>query len=46
VRWKVFFDQQQKKPDYLRAGNQVTATIRTSDGVIELGEERNTVVEK
>jgi 2-keto-4-pentenoate hydratase/2-oxohepta-3-ene-1,7-dioic acid hydratase in catechol pathway len=46
VKWKVFFDQQQKNPDYLRAGNQVTASIRTGDGVIDLGEQRNTVVEK
>lgn len=46
VKWKVFFDQQQKNPHYLRAGNQVTATIRTGDGRIDLGEQRSTVVER
>jgi len=46
VKWKVFFEQQQKNPNYLRAGNRVTATIRTGDGGIDLGEQSSTVVEK
>jgi len=46
VKWKVFFDQQQKNPNYLRAGNRVTATIRTGDGRVDLGEQHSTVVEK
>jgi 2-keto-4-pentenoate hydratase/2-oxohepta-3-ene-1,7-dioic acid hydratase in catechol pathway len=37
VKWKLFFDKQQQNPKYLQPGNTVTATIRTSDGRIDLG---------
>jgi 2-keto-4-pentenoate hydratase/2-oxohepta-3-ene-1,7-dioic acid hydratase in catechol pathway len=37
VKWKVFFDKQDKNPKYLRPGNRVTATIRTQDGALDLG---------
>ncbi len=46
LKWKIFFGQQQKNPSYLRAGNRVTATIRTRDGRIDLGTQDCTVVEK
>lgn len=44
VKWKVFFDKQEKNPKYLRAGNRITATIRTADGAIDLGTQDCTVV--
>lgn len=37
VKWKIFFDKQQRNPRYLQPGETVTATIRTSDGRIDLG---------
>jgi 2-keto-4-pentenoate hydratase/2-oxohepta-3-ene-1,7-dioic acid hydratase in catechol pathway len=43
VKWKMFFDKQQQNPKYLQPGNRVTATIRTSDGRIDLGTQRCTV---
>lgn len=46
VKWKIFFDAQAKNPNYLRAGNRVTATIRTGDGRIDLGAQDCTVVER
>jgi 2-keto-4-pentenoate hydratase/2-oxohepta-3-ene-1,7-dioic acid hydratase in catechol pathway len=44
IKWKVFFDKQAKNPKYLVPGNTVSATIRTSDGQIDLGTQRCTVV--
>jgi 2-keto-4-pentenoate hydratase/2-oxohepta-3-ene-1,7-dioic acid hydratase in catechol pathway len=44
VKWKLFFDRQAENPKYLRDGNEVRATIRTADGRIDLGEQRNRVV--
>jgi 2-keto-4-pentenoate hydratase/2-oxohepta-3-ene-1,7-dioic acid hydratase in catechol pathway len=43
VKWKIFFDKQQQNPKYLRPGNRVAATIRTSDGRIDLGTQQCTV---
>ena len=37
VKWKVFFDKQEKNPKYLNPGDRITATIRTADGAIDLG---------
>lgn len=37
VKWRVFFDKQEKNPKYLNPGNRITATIRTADGAIDLG---------
>jgi 2-keto-4-pentenoate hydratase/2-oxohepta-3-ene-1,7-dioic acid hydratase in catechol pathway len=44
LKWRLFFDGQQKKPQYLRAGNRVTASIRTPDGRLDLGTQDCTVV--
>jgi 2-keto-4-pentenoate hydratase/2-oxohepta-3-ene-1,7-dioic acid hydratase in catechol pathway len=44
VKWKVFFDKQEKNPHYLRPGSRLTATIRTADGAIDLGTQHNVVV--
>jgi 2-keto-4-pentenoate hydratase/2-oxohepta-3-ene-1,7-dioic acid hydratase in catechol pathway len=43
TKWKVFFDKQAKRP-YLQAGDVVEARIRSEDGVIDLGAQRNRVV--
>ncbi|MEU6201014.1 fumarylacetoacetate hydrolase family protein [Streptomyces sp. NPDC047061] len=43
VKWKAFFKSQAKNPNYLHAGDLVTATIATPDGRIDLGEQRNPV---
>jgi 2-keto-4-pentenoate hydratase/2-oxohepta-3-ene-1,7-dioic acid hydratase in catechol pathway len=45
VKWKVFFDKQASNPKYLRAGNRVTASIRTQDGLLDLGTQDCTVAE-
>ncbi|MEU8825188.1 fumarylacetoacetate hydrolase family protein [Streptomyces sp. NPDC048636] len=45
VKWKAFFNSQARNPRYLRTGDVVTAGIATSDGRIDLGEQRNTVAE-
>lgn len=44
LKWRLFFDAQQKKPQYLQPGNRVTASIRTADGRLELGTQDCTVV--
>ncbi|MDT0423489.1 fumarylacetoacetate hydrolase family protein [Streptomyces evansiae] len=43
VKWKVFFKNQARNDAYLRPGDVVTASIRTPDGRIDLGEQRNVV---
>jgi 2-keto-4-pentenoate hydratase/2-oxohepta-3-ene-1,7-dioic acid hydratase in catechol pathway len=45
VKWKAFFKNQEKNPRYLHAGDEVTATIATGDGCIDLGEQRTTVTD-
>jgi 2-keto-4-pentenoate hydratase/2-oxohepta-3-ene-1,7-dioic acid hydratase in catechol pathway len=44
VKWKVFFDKQEKNPRYLAHGDRLSLTIRTGDGRIDLGRQRSTVV--
>jgi 2-keto-4-pentenoate hydratase/2-oxohepta-3-ene-1,7-dioic acid hydratase in catechol pathway len=44
VKWRVFFDKQAKNPKYLQPGNRVSASIRTDDGLIDLGSQHCTVV--
>lgn len=45
VKWKLFFDKQEKVPDYLHSGDLVTATIATSDGAIDLGTQATVVTD-
>lgn len=40
TRWRLFTKGQQKRPGYLAPGQTVTATIRTDDGALDLGEQR------
>ncbi|MBC9249745.1 fumarylacetoacetate hydrolase [Pseudomonas alcaligenes] len=47
VKWKVFMKAQEARSDYyLKAGDRVEASIRSADGVIDLGVQRNLVVEQ
>ncbi len=43
--WQTLRDIQAKRPQYLRPGDVVTATVRSDDGVIDPGEQRVTVVD-
>ncbi len=43
VKWRMFVQRQAKSRRYLRPGDRVTATIRTPDGRIDLGEQNNLV---
>lgn len=43
VKWKAFFKRQAANPAYLKDGDVVTARIRTDDGRLDLGEQRNQV---
>lgn len=45
-KWQLFMKAQAKRPQYLRPGQTVTAHIRSSDGVIDLGTQRNLVVKE
>ena len=42
-KWKIFMQIQKKRP-YLQKGDVVEAVIRSSDGVIDLGRQRNNVI--
>lgn len=42
-RFALFLKGQRKRPHYLRAGQTITAAIRTGDGAIDLGQQRNRV---
>ena len=46
VKWKAFFRNQARNPRYLHAGDEITATIATRDGRIDLGKQRTTVTDK
>ena len=44
TKWKLFLKAQESRPQYLKVGDLVEARIRSTDGVIDLGEQRNRVV--
>jgi 2-keto-4-pentenoate hydratase/2-oxohepta-3-ene-1,7-dioic acid hydratase in catechol pathway len=46
TKWKVFFDLQAKRSQYLKAGDVVEASIASASGRIDLGKQRNVVVEE
>nr|WP_100548296.1 MULTISPECIES: fumarylacetoacetate hydrolase family protein [unclassified Pseudomonas] len=47
VKWKAFMKAQEGRSDYyLKRGDVVEASIRSADGVIDLGAQRNLVVEQ
>lgn len=43
TKWRLFFQRQEKNPKYLRDGDVIEATVRTADGAIDLGTQRNVV---
>jgi len=45
VKWKLFLKVQAKRKQYLRPGDVVEARIRSADGTLDLGAQRNVVVE-
>jgi 2-keto-4-pentenoate hydratase/2-oxohepta-3-ene-1,7-dioic acid hydratase in catechol pathway len=44
VRWKMFLKVQSKRRQYLKVGDLVESRIRTEDGAIDLGLQRNLIV--
>ncbi|MFE1880094.1 fumarylacetoacetate hydrolase family protein [Streptomyces diastatochromogenes] len=43
VKWKTFFNSQQKNEKYLHDGDVLELSIRTADGAIDLGTQQNKV---
>jgi 2-keto-4-pentenoate hydratase/2-oxohepta-3-ene-1,7-dioic acid hydratase in catechol pathway len=41
--WELFVSSQRQRPEYLKPGDIITATIRGADGGLDLGEQRITV---
>lgn len=46
IKWKAFLKAQAARRQYLKAGDVVEASIRSADGTIDLGTQRNRVVEQ
>lgn len=44
AKWRLFIKKGLSNPAYLQPGDIMTASIRTDDGAIDLGEQRNAVV--
>jgi 2-keto-4-pentenoate hydratase/2-oxohepta-3-ene-1,7-dioic acid hydratase in catechol pathway len=44
TKWKIFMSMQTKRTGYLKPGDLVEARIRTTDGRIDLGVQRNRIV--
>jgi 2,4-diketo-3-deoxy-L-fuconate hydrolase len=42
-RWELFVKSQSRSSGYLKPGDQLTASIRTADGALDLGTQHNTV---
>jgi 2-keto-4-pentenoate hydratase/2-oxohepta-3-ene-1,7-dioic acid hydratase in catechol pathway len=43
-KWEIFFKVQSKRPQYLKPGQVVEASIRSADGRVDLGMQRNRIV--
>jgi 2-keto-4-pentenoate hydratase/2-oxohepta-3-ene-1,7-dioic acid hydratase in catechol pathway len=43
LKWRVFFSRQERNPAYLKAGDQITASIATEDGALDLGTQRTAI---
>ncbi len=41
--WRLFVKSQSRRPEYLKPGDGMTATIRSADGRLDLGEQRISV---
>ena len=44
TKWKLFIQKGLANPLYLKPGDRMTASIRTDDGALDLGEQRNLIV--
>ena len=45
-KWEVFLKVQERRTQYLKTGDVVESRIRSADGVVDLGVQRNTVVQE
>lgn len=43
-KWEIFLDVQSRRPQYLKPGDVVEARIRSADGRLDLGVQRNRIV--
>lgn len=43
-KWEIFFKVQSKRTQYLKAGDTVEASIKSDDGLIDLGTQRNKII--
>ncbi|MCA8304807.1 fumarylacetoacetate hydrolase family protein [Burkholderia seminalis] len=46
VKWRIFTKVQAARPQYLKAGDLVESRIRSRDGAIDLGVQRNRIVDQ
>jgi 2,4-didehydro-3-deoxy-L-rhamnonate hydrolase len=44
TKWRLFIKKGMSNPSYLQPGDTMTASIRTDDGEIDLGEQRNRIL--
>ncbi len=44
VKWRLFIRKAQSNPAYLQPGDRISASIRTDDGSIDLGEQTTVIV--
>ena len=42
-KWRMFVRKGQSNPAYLRPGDRISASIRTDDGTIDLGEQTTSI---
>jgi 2,4-diketo-3-deoxy-L-fuconate hydrolase len=45
TKWRLFFKVQARRTQYLKPGDVVESQVRSSDGAVDLGMQRNVVVE-
>jgi 2-keto-4-pentenoate hydratase/2-oxohepta-3-ene-1,7-dioic acid hydratase in catechol pathway len=43
TKWRLFIKKGRRNPAYLRPGDRIVASIRTDDGLIDLGEQTTTI---
>jgi hypothetical protein len=43
AKWEMFVRNGRKNPAYLRPGDRISASIRTDDGAIDLGEQTTVI---
>jgi 2-keto-4-pentenoate hydratase/2-oxohepta-3-ene-1,7-dioic acid hydratase in catechol pathway len=44
TKWRLFLAAQARRPQYLRPGDVVEASIRSEDGRVDLGTQRNRII--